>query len=116
MRRPRRWPVVLGVLLCAFGLFVLLSALIEAPAADAQPAEEQPAAAAMLLPAVMPTLESAPDTRGTSGAALPLALLAGLSLALPLLVSGSDANGRVLRKRRYARSFYPVFKQELACG
>ena len=37
-------------------------------------------------------------------------------LMLPPMVSGIDANGRVLRRKSYARSYYPVFRQELACG
>ena len=47
---------------------------------------------------------------------LSVAFWACLGLVLPLPVAGRDANGRVLRKRRYARSFHPLFKQELACG
>jgi hypothetical protein len=117
VRKPRRWPVVLLALLCVFGLIALLSALIEAPAADVEPApDNHPVSAAVLLPAVMPSPETAPDARSINGACLPFVLLASLSLLLPPPVAGRDANGRVLRRRRYARSFYPVFRQELACG
>lgn len=117
MRRQRRWPISLFVMLFAIGVLLLLSALIEAPAADAQPADTAPAAAhTVLLPAVLPSPETPVEARNLTGAFLPPMLFVGLLCMLPLLVPGSDANGRVLRKRRYARSFYPVFRQELACG
>ena len=44
------------------------------------------------------------------------ALFAVILLLLPRLNCTCDANGRVLCTRRYVRSFYPVFKQNLACG
>jgi len=119
MRKPRRWLVFLGALLCVFGLLFLLNALCGTPAEAALPEGATPAhamASAPLLTAVLPSTESAPVARGVSYDGLALALLSCLALTLPLLVSGSDANGRVLRKGRYVRSFYPVFKQELACG
>ncbi|MCE5342326.1 MAG: hypothetical protein LLF96_01870 [Eubacteriales bacterium] len=117
MRKPRRWPVFVGVLLCAFGLLLLLSALIEAPAQDTSPAADPHAVTgAMLLPAAPPAPETASQSRWVGGAFLPGAFLLCLLMALPLLVKSSDANGRILRKKRYVCSFYPVFKQELACG
>lgn len=117
MRKPRRWPVYVCVLLGTFVLLVLLSALIEAPSADAQPADTGRAVAgAVIAPAVMPSPETAPQANATEQACLPYALFTFLSLMLPLLVSESDRNGRILRRRRYVRSFHPVFKQELACG
>ena len=69
-------------------------------AATSIPAEPQPLSGVKLL-----------------AAAFALALLCPVcAAALPLRVSGVDANGRVLRRRRYARCFYPLFRQELACG
>ena len=116
-RKHRRWPIVLGVLLCAFGLLLLLTALIETPADEAAPVTDSHAAVgAQLLPAVLPSPETAPMARETGETFLPFALFLSLALALPRLVRGSDANGRILRKKRYARSYHPVFRQELACG
>lgn len=117
MRKPHRWPIFICVLLGVFVLLVLFSALIEAPAADTQPEDTGRAVAgAVIAPAVMPSPETAPQASATEQACLPYALFAFLSLMMPLLVSESDRNGRILRRRRYVRSFYPVFKQELACG
>jgi len=117
MRKHSRLPIVLGIVLGAFALLVLLSALIEGPATDADPAEPAHTLAdTTLTPAVMPSPETASVARTTGAAYLPVALLMCLALALPLPVYGKDANGRVLRRRRYARSFYPVFRLQLACG
>jgi hypothetical protein len=117
MRKHSRLPVVLGVILGVFALLLVLSVLVEGPADDATPAEtSHTLQSTTLAPAVMPSPETAPEARGVSATYLPIALLACLALALPLLVSGKDANGRVLRRRRYAHSFYLVFRQELACG
>ncbi len=115
----RRGFVLLGLLLCTFVLLVLLSALIEAPAQTAAPADATAShtlTGTVLAPAVLPTHESAPEARGMDTGFLSVAFWACLALVLPLPVAGRDANGRVLRKRRYARSFHPLFKQELACG
>ena len=55
----------------------------------------------------------------------PLVVIAGSLLfafaafaVLPLPLPGicRDRNGRVLRAGRYVKSFYPIFRQELACG
>lgn len=117
VHKLRRWPMVVCVLLGTFVLLVLFSALIETPATDAAPADAGRAVAgAVMAPAVMPSPETAPQAGATQQACLPFALFAFLSLLLPPLVSESDRNGRILRRRGYVRSFYPVFKQELACG
>jgi hypothetical protein len=117
MRRPHRWLVSLGVFLCVASFFFLLSALIETPASDASPVEAPHAISdAALHPAALPSPETVPQTRAAVESYLSVAALLWLMAALPLLVKGSDANGRVLRKRSYARSFYPVFKLEMACG
>ena len=117
MRKNRRWLWTLGLLVALLALLLLLSALVETPAAGAQAAQDsQPVTNAMLLPAMPPPSETAPQHQATQESYLPVALLTFLTLSLALSVAGRDANGRVLRRRRYVRSFYPVFKQELACG
>lgn len=117
MRRPRRWPVALCVALCALGLVLLLSLLVETPGDAAQPAQDtRPVVDALLLPAVLPAAETAPAVREQNESFCFAAFWALLAPALPLLVRGIDANGRVLRRRRYARSYYPLFRQDLACG
>lgn len=116
MRRRSRLGMVVLVALCLLALALLLRGLVETPA-QSQADEPQPmAAAAQFLPAPPPNNETPTDARGL-WAAFTLALLCPVcAAALPLRVSGVDANGRVLRRRRYARCFYPVFRQELACG
>ena len=117
MRKPRRWPVVLVTALFALGFLLLLSALVEAPAGDAHAARDLPAVAdALMLTAAPPAGETVAQARAESASFFSLALWALFAFALPSLVRGIDANGRVLRRRSYARSFYPVFRQELACG
>ena len=117
MRKPRRWPVVLVTVLFALGFLLLLSALVEAPAGDAHAARNLPTVAdAVMLTAVPSAGETVAQARAEVTSNVTLALWALCALALPLLVKRIDANGRVLRRRSYARSFYPVFRQELACG
>lgn len=103
-------------LLIALGALLLLSALVETPQAEAAAPAELPAARSVTAFAVMPP---APASAAPSamGAWLKIAgLFAVVVLLLPRLNCTCDANGRVLCKRRYARSFYPVFRQDLACG
>ena len=117
MHTPRRWPLVLCVALCALGLVLLLSLLVETTGDAAQPAQDtRPVVDALLLPAVLPAAETAPAVRDQNEPFWFAAFWALLAPVLPLLVRGTDANGRVLRKRRYARSYYPLFRQDLACG
>ncbi len=117
MRKPSRLFMAMCVFLCAFGLLLLLSALVDTPAQDTVPVQEpHTAAGAMLLPATIPSPETASLPRGVGGVFLSVAFLLFLLSSLPLLVRGSDANGRIMRRKRYVCSFYPVFKQELACG
>lgn len=116
MRSHSRLAWVLCACLCAFTLALLLSALVEGPA-TAQPAPLVRATAeAIFLPAVSPVTEIPSEARGLWAAFALLALRMIRDLALPGRVAGIDANGRVLRKRRYVRSYYPLFRQELACG
>ena len=117
MRKPRRWPVILGVALFALGFLLLLSALVETPAGAARAARDLPAVAdALMLTAAPPVGETAAQARAEAASFLSLAFWALSTLMLPPMVSGIDANGRVLRRKSYARSYYPVFRQELACG
>ena len=117
MRKHRRWPVILGLVLCAVALLLLLSTLVDTPADATQPVPSAPSVAdSVLLPAIPPSSDSITVQRGAEAAYLPYALFLCLAFVLPQLQTGSDANGRILRKKRYARSFYPVFRQELACG
>ncbi len=117
MRKHRRWPMLLGVFLFTLGLLLLLSALVETPAdvsATVMPVTS--IADTMLIPAVPPTPETATAGNVLQQTYLTFMLFFCLALTLPKLVTASDANGRVLRKKRYARSYYPVFRQDLACG
>jgi hypothetical protein len=117
MRKHRRWPLLLGVFLFTLGLLLLLSALVETPAdVAAAPNPTTSAANTVLLPAVLPTPETASAGNGLRVAYFTFALIFCLTLALPRLAAACDANGRVLRKKRYARSFFPVFRLNLACG
>jgi len=117
MRKHRGWPLPLVVFLFTLGLLLLLSALVETPAdisATAIPVTT--IADTMLIPAVPPTPETAAVWNGLQPTYLTFMLFFCLALTLPRLVTASDANGRVLRKKRYARSYYPLFRQDLACG
>jgi hypothetical protein len=117
LRKPSRFAVVVCVLLCVLGLLLLLSALVDTTAQDvALVPEPHTVTGAILLPATLPSPETAPLPRCAGGAFLSVAFLLFMLSSLPLLVRGSDANGRILRRKRYVCSFYPVFKQELACG
>lgn len=116
MRSHSRLAFALCACLCALALALLLSALVEGPEA-AQPAPPaRVVAETVFLPAGSPATEQPAMTRGLWAAFALLALLTVRDLALPARKAGVDANGRVLRKRRYVRSFYPLFRQELACG
>ena len=118
MHRPHRWLWAFALLFAALLALLLLSSLIETPAdASTPPAPLMaPVMDAAFLSAAMPSLETAPQARVLGAVFLSLPLWAFLTLALPLRVAGRDANGRVLRRRRYARSFYPLFRLQLACG
>ena len=112
----RRLFVFLIVLLCALAALLLLSALLNAPAAGDAAAEAPPIAHSITAFVNMPpTPTSAPEM--SVGAWLRVAaLFAAVILIIPRLLCTCDANGRVLNKRRYVRSFHLVFKQEIACG
>jgi hypothetical protein len=112
----RRLFLFLAVLFCALGALLLLSALIKSPEDPAAMPAELPVANAVTAFVAMPpapTSASAP----AFGEWIKIAgLFAVAALFLPRLNCTCDANGRVLCDRRYARSFYPVFRQDLACG
>jgi hypothetical protein len=84
--------------------------------ADAPNAATNAVAETALLPAVLPSPETVSLMRNTEFSFLSVAVLLCLMSIYPLMVRGSDANGRILRRRCYARSFFPVFRLELACG
>ena len=112
----RRLFVFFIAMLCTLGALLLLSALIDAPAAEDAVAEDLPIAHSITAFVNMPpTPTSAPEM--PVGAWLRVAaLFAAVIVIIPRLQCTCDANGRVLRKRRYVRSFHLVFKQEIACG
>ena len=111
----RLFPFLIALLI-TLGVLLLLSALIISPTAeDAAPAEP-PAAHSVTAFYSMPP---APASESTSSLAMWLRIAALFCIAtalIPRLNCTCDANGRVLCSRRYVRSFYPVFKQDLACG
>lgn len=109
--RATRWLLaLLGLLL----LLLLLSALVETPTAPA--VANQPAAVPQYLTAMPLTPESAVGWRGLAEVLRLFAFAAFAVLPLPLPGICRDRNGRVLRAGRYVKSFYPIFRQELACG
>ena len=113
----RLWKI-LAVALGVCAIVLMLSALVEAPAAlpDAAGPVHAPAAVAMIPAAVPPAADAAEALKAEEAPARFPAVFALSAAATVVLVAGSDANGRVLRKKRYAASFYPLFRLELACG
>lgn len=112
----RRLFVLMVVLLCALGALLLASALIETPAGEAAvPAERAQAHSITAFVSMPPTPTSAPAFPVSAWNRL-AALFAVVAVLLPRLTCICDANGRVLCKRRYVRSYYPVFRQGIACG
>ena len=116
MRSHSRLAFALCACLCALVLALLLSALVEGPAAAQSAPVTCAAAETVFLPAGSPATELPAVARGLWATFALLALMTVRDLALPARKAGGDADGRVLRKRRYVRSFYPLFRQELACG
>lgn len=114
MRKPSRLLYWLVALFAVLTLLLLLSALVETPAAPA--ADPAPAAAAMNLTALPLTAEGMAGWRGFWDALLPLLFIALAAPQVPPLPGARDRNGRVLRAGRYVKSFYPIFRQEFACG
>lgn len=116
MRNHSRLAWFLCACLCALLLTLLLSALVEGPAAPAPTTAVSRTVEAIFLPAGTPAAEIPSVERGLGAAFALLAFQLLNALLLPDRMAGIDANGRVLRKRRYVLSFYPLFRQELACG
>ena len=116
MRRQGHLLCWLGALLALLLLVLLLSALVEAPPAPEPAAEDAPPAAARLLPALPLMPESPAGWRSLADTLRLFAVAVFAALALPPLTLCVDQNGRVLRAGRYVKSFYPIFRQELACG
>ena len=115
MRVSRRYIVVFITLLLCAGLLFLLSALIETPAPEAE-AAEPPAAHGVTAFVSMPPAPTTADGLPAAAWLRVAALFAAVVAMLPRLLCTTDANGRVLRKRRYVRCFHLVFRQEIACG
>jgi hypothetical protein len=116
MRKQRHLCYWLGALLALLLLALLLSALVEAPLAPAPATADAPPAAARLLPALPLTPESAAGWRSLADALRLFAMALFAAPVLPPLALYADRNGRVLRAGSYVKSFYPIFRQELACG
>ena len=112
----RRLFVFWVALLIALGALLLLSSLIETPQAEAAAPAELPDAHAVTAFAGMPPVPTSAAASVFSAWIKIAGLFAIASMLLPRLNCTCDANGRVLCKRRYVRSFYPVFRQDLACG
>jgi len=112
----RRLFIFIITLVCLLGLLLLLSALIETPAAAEAEPEELPAASTVMAFAGMPPSPTSASALSASEWLRVAALFAAVIVMLPCLLCICDANGRVLCRRSYVRSFHLVFKQEFACG
>ena len=116
MRKPGRFLIWLGAVFALALLWLCLSARVE-KAPQAQVPSPAPPALALQFESAMPFVPEPlaanhPQWNGLRALA-PLMLLAAV-LTLPSATR--DANGRVLRKRRYVKCYYPIFKLNLACG
>lgn len=116
MRKPRLVWNALMTVLGVLSLLLLLGVLVETP--PAQGAE--PPAASVLATRFEPAVPLLPETGGlprAPGEGLRYAAApAAIAPALLAAVAHCDANGRVVRRRSYVRSFYPLFRLNLACG
>lgn len=116
MRNSRSW--IIWAVLCAACLLLLGSALLETPESAPETSADVTAKLHVtLLPYTVPAPEQQADSlqsRAPERArdALP-------AQDAPKLISAAapcDANGRVIRCKRYVRSFYQSYHQETACG
>lgn len=107
---------LLTALLC--GLFLLLlSALVVGPEAEFVPPVSSPAPArASLLPASASPAVSSQEAAAVTFLWTALFLAWTFAERLPQSAPVRDANGRVLRRRRYWEGAYLLFRQELAVG
>jgi len=112
----RRLFIFFIALICFLGTLLLLSALIESPAAPDAAAEEQPVAHTISAYVSMPPAPTSESVTSSAAWLRVAALFAFVIVSIPCLQCTCDANGRVLKKRRYVRSFHLVFKQDVACG
>ncbi len=109
----------IGAALTALLFILLLQGLIEGPPGDA--AAAMPPLSSITGAALMPYSLPAPEGAAAAPQVQPTerlgfwALLANV-LIFPALTGLRDANGRVLRTKRYVLSAYQVFRQEAACG
>jgi hypothetical protein len=112
----RRLFIFLVALFSVCGALLLLSALIEAPETEDAAPVNPPAAHSVSAFVSMPPVPTSASVL-PAGAWLRVAALFAAAIVLsPCLLCTCDANGRVLRRKRYVRSFHLVFKQEIACG
>lgn len=112
----RRLFVVLTILFFSFGVLLFLFAFTDISEVDEVLPEEQPVVHSFTAFSSMPPSTASSCAVSASACFRIAALYAAAILMIPCLLCICDANGRVLCQKRYARSFYPVFKQELACG
>lgn len=104
--------------LCGACLLLLLCCLLETPSAEdaANRAPVRGVARAWIAP-LPANPDSAPDApRAERTPDAPRAPLPGRGVALPCLRRMRDANGHILREKRYVDSVYLAFRQEDACG
>ena len=110
----RTFPKWLGIVLCVAAFLLLLSALIEAPQEET-PAPETGVLSVRIEPALLPTADTAAETAPLRDAVrMALILLCAGMLMLPQMLVSRDANGRVVRHRRYEDN--SLFDLELAAG
>jgi hypothetical protein len=112
----RRVFVFIIALICFLGTLLLLSALIESPAAPDVVAEEPPVAHTISAYVSMPPTPECESVTSSAAWLRVAALFAFVIVIVPCVQCACDANGRVLKKRRYVRCYHLVFKQEVACG
>lgn len=119
MRKQRGWAVFFGVLggLClALALCCLLSPAAPESDAPAAPPPARAAVQAWLAPLTTAPENNADAAQPAPGTVSPRSALPGRSAALPRLTRMRDANGHILRAKRYVDSVYLTFRQEDACG
>jgi hypothetical protein len=112
----RRLFYFLIALVCALGALLLLSALVESTAAVDQETAELPAAHTITAFVSMPPTPTTASALSPAAWLRIAALFAAAVLLIPCQTCTCDANGRVICKRRYVRSYYLVFRPEFACG
>ena len=116
MRNDRSW--IFWTVLCAACLLLLGGALLETPESAPETSADVTAKLHVtLLPYTVPAPEQQADSLQSR---TPERMRDALPIGdAPRLISSGapcDANGRVIRCKRYVRSFYQTYHQETACG